>query len=197
MEITNYDEPIKILHDGWLKREDIDAIIGFIKIRNRSIPDKSASVYDLASVRALLEIYFNETEKEGVNPALAIAQMLHHTGFFVNRGTFLKNRIAHNYGALLGMFKTRFWTGNNFIDREHGVKAHIQFLKLLASGKLTNPQTPKIYPLWDNMKEKLKGTKSTLDQIAENWWGEPYRIQVKSIYYALLTYIEEMSLVWF
>jgi len=194
---VNYNEPINILHDGWLKRKDIDAIIGYIKIKNRNIPDKSASGYDLASVRALLEIYFNETEKEGINPDLAIAQMLYHIGFFVNKGIYLKNRAAHNYGALLGMLKTRFWTGNNFIDMEHGVKAHIQFLKLLATGKLSDTETPKVYPLWNNVKEEIKGTKSTLDQIAEDWGGEPYRIQVKNIYYALLTYVEEKNLIWF
>jgi hypothetical protein len=194
---VNYNEPIYILHDGWLKREDIDAIIGYIKIKNSNIPDKSASVYDLASVRILLETYFNETEKEAINPDLAIAQMLLHTGFFADKGIYLKNRIAHNYGALLGMFKNRFWTGNNFIDIEHGVKAHIQFLRLLAVGKLSNPETTKVYPLWDIIKEELKGTKSTLDQIAENWWGEPYKIQVKDIYNALLTYVEEKNLIWF
>jgi hypothetical protein len=79
----------------------------------------------------IINLYFEEAVKEGVNSDIAIAQMLHHTDLLRNDDLMRK----FNYARFT---ETPDWLGR-FRNEREGVLAHIQHLKFYSKGDLKNP----------------------------------------------------------
>lgn len=99
-----------------------NAVYAYIHSQKGSISDRDILIIDL---------YFEEAVREGINPDIAIAQMLHHTNFLRNNDLISK----YNYARFT---QTRDWPGR-FRDEREGVLAHIQHLKFYSNGSLKYP----------------------------------------------------------
>jgi hypothetical protein len=166
-------DSISVLGEGSLKTNDTDFIIEYIRSKNRNIP---------SYVKSVIITYFIEAETEGVNPDLAIAQMLYHMDFFKNT-----QRIkANNFGALYQNSRTQY----SFKDNETGIQAHIQFLKRSASGNLDSSHTQIVLPLqiWNALAD-IAGTRYTLDDVSISYRGGNYVSKVKRIDNELHAYV--------
>jgi hypothetical protein len=136
---------------------DKDRVIVYIKDNNRSLR------WD---IEPLITIYINEAREEGINPYLAIAQMLHRTNFLRNE-QLIKN---HNYAGLAnipgewnGIFPRKMRDG-----RTEGVRAHIQHLKGYSSRN--QPKTPIVDPRFKILERNgYIGKAKTLEQLY-GWW---------------------------
>jgi len=112
----------------------------------------------------LIEKYFDEAKREGVNHDIAIAQMLYWTDFMRNR----ERMAACNYG---GLSRIDGWNGSfPYQMRDgmtEGVRAHIQHLKLYSNGKLNQQNVnPRYSVLRDN---GYIGKFSTVQDIFKFW----------------------------
>jgi hypothetical protein len=144
--------------DDTESRVNRTGIINYVK-QNRSVNSATE-----ATLRSLIDIYFDEAQIEGVNPDIAIAQMLYATNYLRNRMT------THNYagfsinGARLNGVR---WDGS-FRDMREGVRAHIQHLKGYTSRALLNK--PLVDPRYNILAEMgYLGQKNTFDQVFRVW----------------------------
>jgi hypothetical protein len=171
--------PISVLGTGYLRGEDIDTIADFIcNGRSPRIP-QNASGFDRSSVVEIIGFYFIEAERESINPDLAIAQMIWNMQYFSESGRWLNLRKANNYGALNNC--------GSFINRQIGIRAHIQFLKRLSSGSLNDSQTLLEFPIeiWNSLSG-VAGKRKTLDEVSKSWNNNANR--VNNVYWKLLNY---------
>ena len=129
-------------------------VIEYIRSRSRN----PALSYE--NIDRLIGIYFREAAFEGVNPDIAIAQMLYWTDSLRNQERVRSN----NYGGLSevdvswnGRFPYKMSDG-----RTEGVMAHIQHLKFYASPVLKNPQTQIVDPRY-SMLGNIRGSIQTFE----------------------------------
>ena len=135
---------------GSLNKSDV---IEYIKHKNPNVSHRT--------IENLVETYFREAGKEGINPDIAIAQMCRTTNFLgIER--LMK---AHNYA---GFSSTPEWPGAFYGMRE-GVIAHIQHLKGYTSNvRHTELKEPLFDPRWF-MLDSLRGTINTLEDLSVKW----------------------------
>jgi hypothetical protein len=139
----------QIMDRGSLAKE---TVIAYIRSRSQS-----------PLAEQLVNIYFDEAYYEGVNPDIAIAQMLYATNFLSNQ------RMATRNYAGLGTNGTS-WNGS-FSTMTIGVRAHIQHLKSYARPPVRRDRNvdPR-YPILARLN--FLGTVSTFDQLYVKW--SPY-----------------------
>jgi murein DD-endopeptidase MepM/ murein hydrolase activator NlpD len=90
----------------------------------------------------LIELYYEEGEREGVRPDWAFAQAIQETGWFtVGRGPSYNNfaGIAHYDNAD---------SGRPFASPQEGVRAHIQLLRKVVEGNEPAFASPDVSPDW-------------------------------------------------
>jgi len=182
-----------VLDTGNLTRADISAIADFICAQRRPtrIPYSVAgSGFDRSSVVEIITFYFVEAEREGINPDLAIAQVIQNLQYFSDSKRYINLRQAHNYGAITGLKANDYWTGSRFINRQIGIRAHIQFLKRSASGNLNDRRTTIVLPMsiWNNLAN-VAGNRKTLNAISQSWGGSGYANNIRDIYRSLFEYV--------
>ncbi|MCL1959746.1 MAG: hypothetical protein FWF68_09110 [Spirochaetes bacterium] len=188
-----------VLGTGRLTVNDIGFIADFICSQRKPnrIPSMAAgSGFDRSSVVEIIEFYFKEAEQEGINPDLAIAQVMHNLQYFSESKKYKDFRQAHNYGRLIiaKNIRNSYWDGKSFTGRNIserrriGIRAHIQFLKRSASGALNSERTPIVLPTWNALKD-VAGTRKTLEDISRSWGGLKYANNVRDKYKKLWDYV--------
>ena len=117
--------------------------------------------------RHIIDIYFDESRKEDINPLVAIAQMLHHTKNLKNRNIVEK---SYNFGQLGTGNSISKWTLASFTSTTEGIRAHIQHIKAYAT---TDPIKAEIvdprYSILD--KKGLIGSKPALIDMLGAWYS--------------------------
>ena len=103
-------------------------LAGFLIKYNKNI--------DQLYIKNLAELYLEEANREGVNPAIAFTQMCLETGFLRFDGTVEKHQ---NNFCGLGVIGNGV-KGLEFENVRQGVRAHIQHLKAYASTKELNTE---------------------------------------------------------
>jgi hypothetical protein len=156
---------------------EIEAIVKFIcEARKPNRIPVSGSGFDSSSVEQIVKFYFEEAKKEDINPDLAIAQMIWSMQYFSEVKSHKDFRQAHNYGRLIFERDQRnhYWDGKTFTGRtirdrrQIGIRAHIQYLKCLAAGRLNDVHTPIVLPNWYALA-KVAGDWKTLEDISKSW----------------------------
>jgi len=149
------------------------AVIEYIRYKNPSISRRT--------VENLIDAYFREAGKEGINPDLAIAQMCRTTNFL----GIERLMQAHNYA---GFTSTPEWPGVFYGGMREGVIAHIQHLKGYTSNvSHTELKEPLADPRWDKL-DGLRGTINTLEDLSVKW--APYNS--RGYYNDIVDIINEM-----
>jgi len=145
------NRPIQIMGPGLLTPQ---TVIAYIKSRSQS-----------PLVEQLVSLYFGEASYEGINPDIAIAQMLHWTDFLRNQERVRSN----NYG---GLSPTPDFPGR-FNTMTEGVRAHIQHLKWYASPPIRRGLSQNVDPRYRVLQDLgYLGSASTFDQLYVKW--SPY-----------------------
>ena len=122
--IGNYTE---ILGQGLVTKP---GVVAYIMSKNHAV--------NRWEMERLIDTYFEEARKEGINPDIALAQMLHTTNFLRNR----QRMDTHNYAG--------YESNYNFNNMPIGVQVHIQHLKGYASDRLNgHPVDPRLKLLND------------------------------------------------
>jgi len=129
------------------------AVINYIKNVNPAVSGKD--------VENLIDTYFREAEKEGINHDLAIAQMLFITKSLTKKGL----TDVHNYAGLNVIDKKAV----RFKNMTEGVRAHIQHLKGYSSNiNSSELKEPLIDPRW-NILNDFRGKIKTLEELSIKW----------------------------
>lgn len=129
----------------------IPDIVKYIKNNNKNIPSN-------IDVQNLISVYFNEAEKEGINPDLAIAQMCYSTQFLKNQSLVS----AYNYAGFAPINNVKVKLDNP----TQGVQAHIQHLKGYSSN--STPQ-PLVDPRFNLIASQYRGKVITLNELSRGW----------------------------
>lgn len=128
-------------------------VINYIKNINPAVSDKD--------IENLIDTYFKEAEKEGINHDLAIAQMIFITKSLTKKGL----TDVHNYAGLNVVDKKTV----RFENMTEGVRAHIQHLKgyssNISSSELNEPLAD---PRW-NILNVFRGKIKTLEELSVRW----------------------------
>lgn len=112
------------------------------------------------SVEELVDIYWQEAEREGVRPDLALSQALVETGFFKYGGD-----VHHNQNNFCGLGTTGNGVkGASFKTPEIGVRAHIQHL--LAYTQKKRPSTKIVDPRYE-LAHRIRLERGVVD----TWYG--------------------------
>lgn len=112
------------------------------------------------SVEELVDLYWQEAEREGVRPDLALAQALVETGFFRYGGD-----VDHNQNNFCGLGTTGNGVkGASFKTPEIGVRAHIQHL--LAYTQKKRPSTKIVDPRYE-LAHNIRLERGVVD----TWYG--------------------------
>lgn len=112
------------------------------------------------SVEELVDLYWQEAEREGVRPDLALAQALVETGFFRYGGD-----VHHNQNNFCGLGTTGNGVkGAAFKTPEIGVRAHIQHL--LAYTQKKRPSTKIVDPRYE-LAHNIRMERGVVD----TWYG--------------------------
>lgn len=112
------------------------------------------------SVEELVDLYWQEAEREGVRPDLALAQALVETGFFRYGGD-----VHHNQNNFCGLGTTGNGVkGAEFETPEIGVRAHIQHL--LAYTQKKRPSTKIVDPRYE-LAHSIRVERGVID----TWYG--------------------------
>ncbi len=112
------------------------------------------------SVEELVDLYWQEAEREGVRPDLALAQALVETGFFRYGGD-----VHHNQMNFCGLGTTGNGVkGAAFKTPEIGVRAHIQHL--LAYTQKKRPSTKIVDPRYE-LAHNIRMERGVVD----TWYG--------------------------
>lgn len=112
------------------------------------------------SVEELVDLYWQEAEREGVRPDLALAQALVETGFFRYGGD-----VHHNQNNFCGLGTTGNGVkGASFKTPEIGVRAHIQHL--LAYTQKKRPSTKIVDPRYE-LAHNIRLERGVVD----TWYG--------------------------
>lgn len=112
------------------------------------------------SVEELVDLYWQEAEREGVRPDLALAQALVETGFFRYGGD-----VHHNQNNFCGLGTTcNGVKGASFKTPEIGVRAHIQHL--LAYTQKKRPSTKIVDPRYE-LAHNIRLERGVVD----TWYG--------------------------
>jgi hypothetical protein len=128
-------------------------VISYIKNLNPAISG--------SDVENLIDTYFKEAEKEGINHDLAIAQML-----FITKSLTKKALTdVHNYAGLNIVNKKAV----RFNSMAEGVRAHIQHLKGYSSSiKSSELKEPLVDPRW-SILDPFRGKIKILDELSVKW----------------------------
>jgi hypothetical protein len=190
---------LQIIGQGKLSKININAIADFIcNTRNPRIPDRVAgSGFDRSSVVQIISFYFEEAEREEINPDLAISQMIWSMQYFSEAKMYRDLRQAHDYGGLVipRNLRNDYWDGRTFTGRnvserrQIGIRAHIQFLRRSAVGSLKSP--PIVLPTWGALAN-VQGSRKTLEDISKSWSpGNPkgYTKNISDVYEKLTKYL--------
>lgn len=112
------------------------------------------------SVEELVDLYWQEAEREGVRPDLALSQALVETGFFRYGGD-----VHHNQNNFCGLGTTGNGVkGASFKTPEIGVRAHIQHL--LAYTQKKRPSTKIVDPRYE-LAHNIRLERGVVD----TWYG--------------------------
>lgn len=112
------------------------------------------------SVEELVDLYWQEAEREGVRPDLALAQALVETGYFRYGGD-----VHHNQNNFCGLGTTGNGVkGAEFKTPEIGVRAHIQHL--LAYTQKKRPSTKIVDPRYE-LAHNIRLERGVVD----TWYG--------------------------
>lgn len=112
------------------------------------------------SVEELVDLYWQEAEREGVRPDLALAQALVETGFLRYGGD-----VHHNQNNFCGLGTTGNGVkGASFKTPEIGVRAHIQHL--LAYTQKKRPSTKIVDPRYE-LAHNIRLERGVVD----TWYG--------------------------
>ncbi|MDY4920710.1 MAG: glucosaminidase domain-containing protein [Phascolarctobacterium sp.] len=112
------------------------------------------------SVEELVELYWQEAEREGVRPDLALAQSLVETGTYAYGGD-----VQHHQNNFCGLGTTGGGVkGATFKTPEIGVRAHIQHL--LAYTQKKRPQTKIVDPRYE-LAHNIRLERGVVD----TWYG--------------------------
>lgn len=112
------------------------------------------------SVEELVDLYWQEAEREGVRPDLALAQALVETGYFKYGGD-----VHHNQNNFCGLGTTGNGVkGAEFKTPEIGVRAHIQHL--LAYTQKKRPSTKIVDPRYE-LAHNIRLERGVVD----TWYG--------------------------
>jgi len=119
-----------------------------------------------SEIERIVRVYFREAAIEGVNPDIAIAQMLYATDFFTNN-TVIQSR---NYAGLSPVANF-----NGTFPGDRGITSHIQHLWGYANpassslrGQLINPRMRVLNDLG------YRGRATTFDQLYQYWTLNSY-----------------------
>jgi hypothetical protein len=127
--------------------------VAFIKQSN---PDVRLA----CTVEELVDLYWQEAEREGVRPDLALSQSLVETGTYAYGGD-----VQHNQNNFCGLGTTGGGVrGASFKTPELGVRAHIQHL--LAYTQKKRPQTEIVDPRYE-LAHKIRVERGVVD----TWYG--------------------------
>lgn len=125
-----------------------------------AIKDNNPKVRLACSVEKLVELYWQEAEREGVRPDLAIAQSMLETGSYAYGGD-----VEHNQNNFCGLGTTGNGVkGATFKTPELGVRAHIQHL--LAYSQKKRPSTKIVDPRYD-LAHNIRLERGLVD----TWYG--------------------------
>jgi hypothetical protein len=174
-----------------LNENYIIAIADYIcNTRTPRIPYSVAgSGFDRSSVVQIVSFYFEEAEREDINPDLAVAQMIWSMQYFSDAKAYRELREAHNYGRLVFTRNLRndYWDGKTFTGRNvserrrNGIRAHIQFLRRSAIGSLKSSHAIVLpMPIWNELADAA-GKRQTLADISKSWGGSNPTIYEKNI----------------
>lgn len=124
-------------------------------------------------VSRVVRTYIDESQKEGVNHDIAIAQMLLETGYLNYQGVV--SRSQNNFGGIGAVGGQS--TGASFTSLEEGIRAHIQHLKAYASTKM--PESPLADPRFFLVK---RGSARTFYELTGRWaTDEVYHQKIENI----------------
>jgi len=153
ISITRLTPSIFIMDKGY---QPLSRLVEFIININKEV--------DTMFIRRLINTYFTECAREGVNYEVAICQMCLETGFLRFDGSV--SRFQNNF---CGLGATDAYTaGDWFGSMEEGVRAHIQHLKAYAS---VEPVMP---PVVDKrLKRVRRGTVITVYDLTGRWAADP------------------------
>jgi hypothetical protein len=134
---------------------NINAVVDYI-VRENPAANRTEA-------QELVQIYFNEARKEGINQDIAIAQMLFATNYLRNR----QHMQTYNYA---GLNRTPRWN-REFSYNTEGIRAHIQHLKGYSSNISQNQlKEPLVNPRWGILEDRnLIGKAKTLNELAVYW----------------------------
>jgi len=147
------------------------AIVNYIRNKNPAV--------SVMEVENLIDTYFREAEKEGINQDLAVAQMLYITKYMDNKELINVN----NYAGLDPVSGQAV----RFDNMQDGVRAHIQHLKGYSSN-INSSQLKETLtdPRWDMLND-FRGTIKTLDGLSTKWApnNSEYQKNIENIIYEM------------
>ena len=135
------------------------------------------------SAEEIVQLYYEEGEREGIRPDVALCQAFKETGFFRYGGTVTPDQ--NNYcglGTTSALVK-----GSYFPNPQIGVRAHIQHL--LAYSSTRRPSTAIVDPRYSIVRKAYgKKTLGNWQDLNGRWAvpGKEYGQQILSMFNAML-----------
>ena len=135
------------------------------------------------SAEEIVQLYYEEGEREGIRPDVALCQAFKETGFFRYGGTVTPDQ--NNYcglGTTSAVVK-----GSYFPNPQIGVRAHIQHL--LAYSSTRRPSTEIVDPRYSIVRKAYgKKTLGNWEDLNGRWAvpGKEYGQQILSMFNAML-----------
>ena len=124
------------------------------------IKQNNPKVRLVCSVEELVDLYWQEAEREGIRPDLALSQSLVETGTYAYGGD-----VHHNQNNFCGLGTTGGGVkGASFKTPELGVRAHVQHL--LAYTQKKRPQTKIVDPRYE-LAHNIRMERGMVD----TWYG--------------------------
>lgn len=155
--------PINILGNGELSTDEI------LTFFQQQIPDT-----DIEETNKIISLYIAESNNEGVNYEVAIAQMLLETGYLRFGGTV--NKKQNNFCGLGTISANN--CGHSFDSDTLGVRAHIQHLKAYATDQSLNCDL--VDPRYHLVKPK--GKSPTIKGLSGTWASDTeYAVKIERL----------------
>ena len=146
-------------------------------LRNNPNPDIAVSAEEI------VQLYYEEGEREGIRPDVALCQAFKETGFFRYGGTVTPDQ--NNYCGL--GTTSAYVKGSYFPNPQIGVRAHIQHL--LAYSSTRRPTTPIVDPRYSIVRKAYgKRTLGNWQDLNGRWAvpGKEYGQQILSMFNSML-----------
>ena len=146
-------------------------------LRNNPNPDIAVSAEEI------VQLYYEEGEREGIRPDVALCQAFKETGFFRYGGTVTPDQ--NNYCGL--GTTSAYVKGSYFPNPQIGVRAHIQHL--LAYSSTRRPTTPIVDPRYSIVRKAYgKKTLGNWQDLNGRWAvpGKEYGQQILSMFNSML-----------